>query len=131
MAGPGLPLTGVAALVSLVGHGKRGCAVAVPVLTAEQRRAALEKAARVRRERAEVKNRLKHSRASLADVIRTGDTNEVVAKMKVVDVLQAMPGMGKVRAKAMMQRLQISESRRVRGLGVNQVAALEREFEQR
>ena len=103
----------------------------VPVLTAEQRRAALDKAARVRRERAEVKNRLKHSAASLTDVLRIGNTDEVIAKMKVVDLLQAMPGMGKVRARATMQRLQISESRRVRGLGVNQVAALEREFEQR
>jgi len=105
--------------------------VAVPVLTVEQRRAALEKAARVRRERAEVKARLKHSGASLTDVLRSGDTNEAVAKMKVVDLLQAMPGMGKVRAKSMMQRLRISESRRVRGLGSNQVTALEREFEQR
>ncbi len=105
--------------------------MAVPVLTVEQRRAALEKAARVRRERAEVKTRLKRSGASLTDVLRSGDTNEAVAKMKVVDLLQAMPGMGKVRAKSMMQRLQISESRRVRGLGSNQVTALEREFEQR
>jgi ribosomal protein S13 len=67
----------------------------------------------------------------LTDVLRSGDTNEAVAKMKVVDLLQAMPGMGKVRAKSMMQRLRISESRRVRGLGSNQVTALEREFEQR
>ena len=103
----------------------------VPELTLEQRRAALEKAARVRRERAEVKNRLKHSGASLPDVLKAAETNEVVAKMKVVDLLQAMPGVGKVRAKTMMERLHISESRRVRGLGANQVVALEREFEQR
>lgn len=103
----------------------------VPELTADQRHAALEKAARVRRERAEVKNRLKHSGASLPDVLKSGETNETVAKMKVLDLLQAMPGVGKVRAKSLMQRLHISESRRVRGLGANQVAALEREFEQR
>jgi ribosomal protein S13 len=39
-----------------------------------------------------------------------------------------MPGLGKVRARQMMERLSISESRRVRGLGANQIAALEREF---
>ncbi len=39
-----------------------------------------------------------------------------------------MPGVGKVRAREMMGRLGISESRRVRGLGANQIAALEREF---
>ncbi|MBA3232964.1 MAG: 30S ribosomal protein S13 [Propionibacteriales bacterium] len=105
--------------------------MAVPELTAEQRREALEKAARVRRERAEVKNRLKHSGASLNEVLKSGEKNDVVAKMKVLDLLQAMPGLGKVRARTLMQRLNISESRRVRGLGVNQVAALQREFERR
>ncbi len=105
--------------------------MAVPELTGEQRREALEKAARVRRERAEVKNRLKHSGTSLTEVLKSGQTNEVVAKMKVLDLLQAMPGVGKIRARTLMQRLNISESRRVRGLGTNQAAALEREFEQR
>ncbi len=102
--------------------------MAVPELTVEQRLAALEKAANVRRERAEVKNRLKNSGASLAEVIREGQRNEAIGKMKVVDLLQAMPGLGKVKARNLMQRIGISESRRVRGLGSNQVAALEREF---
>ena len=105
--------------------------MAVPELTAEQRRAALEKAAVVRRERAEVKNRLKNSGASLPEVLRDGRHNEVVGKMKVLDLLQAMPGLGKVRARNLMERIGISESRRVRGLGANQIAALEREFEHR
>jgi predicted flap endonuclease-1-like 5' DNA nuclease len=100
-------------------------------LTTEQRRAALEKAAMVRRERAEVKNRLKNSGVLLPDIVRDGQTNEVIGKMRVVDLLQAMPGVGKVRARNLMERIGISESRRVRGLGSNQIAALEREFEQR
>lgn len=100
----------------------------VPELSPEQRRAALEKAAAVRRERAEVKNRLKNSGASLSEVLKEGSDNEVVGKMKVVDLLQAMPGLGKVRARKLMEEIGISESRRVRGLGANQVAALEREF---
>lgn len=103
----------------------------VPELTAEQRRAALEKAARVRRERAEVKNRLKCSEATVSEVLKSGEDNDVVANMKVLDLLQAIPGLGKVRARTLMQRLSISESRRVRGLGANQIAALEREFGQR
>ncbi|MEJ7706995.1 MAG: integration host factor, actinobacterial type [Nocardioidaceae bacterium] len=103
----------------------------VPKLTAEQRQAALEKAAAVRRERAEVKNRLKHSGASLPDVVREGQKNDAIGKMRVLDLLQAMPGVGKVRARNVMERLGISESRRIRGLGTNQIAALEREFEPR
>lgn len=105
--------------------------MALPNLTPEQRQAALVKAAESRRERAEVKNRLKNSGASIAEVIRDGQTNEVIGKMRVIDLLQAMPGLGKVRAKQLMERLNIAESRRVRGLGVKQVAALEAEFESR
>jgi len=102
--------------------------VALPPLTPEQRQAALDKAAASRRERAEVKNRLKHSGASILDVVREGQVNEVIGKMRVIDLLQSMPGLGKVRARQLMQRLSIAESRRVRGLGAKQVAALEREF---
>lgn len=105
--------------------------MALPSLTPEQRQAALEKAAAARRERAEVKNRLKHSGASLAEVLREGKGNEVIGKMKVLDLLQSMPGLGKVRARQTMERIGISESRRVRGLGANQIAALEREFDTR
>jgi transposase len=102
--------------------------VALPPLTPEQRQAALEKAAAARRERAEVKNRLKHSGASLHEVLSEGQNNEVIGKMKVLDLLQSMPGLGKVRAKQLMERIGIAETRRVRGLGVNQISALEREF---
>jgi transposase len=102
--------------------------VALPELTPEQRQANLEKAAASRRERAEVKNRLKHSGASIVDVLHEGQRNDVIGKMRVLDLLTSMPGLGKIRARQMMERLGISESRRVRGLGANQVAALEREF---
>jgi transposase len=102
--------------------------VPLPPLTPEQRQAALDKAAASRRERAEVKNRLKHSGGSIVEVLRQGQDNEVIAKMRVFELLQSMPGLGKVRARQVMERLNISESRRVRGLGANQIAALEREF---
>jgi hypothetical protein len=105
--------------------------VALPPLTPEQRQAALDKAAASRRERAEVKNRLKHSGASITEVLRNGESNEVIGKMRVLDLLQSMPGLGKVRARQVMERLGIAESRRVRGLGSKQVAALEREFASR
>lgn len=102
--------------------------MALPPLTPEQRQAALEKAAASRRERAEVKNRLKNNGATISEVIAEGQSNDVIGKMRVVDLLQSMPGLGKVRARQVMERLGIAESRRVRGLGSKQVAALEREF---
>jgi transposase len=102
--------------------------VALPPLSPEQRAAALAKAAEARRERAEVKNRLKHSGASLAEVIRDGQQNPVIGKIRVSALLESMPGVGKVRAREIMERVGIADTRRVRGLGANQVAALEREF---
>jgi len=112
----------------LGGVEAKGSFVALPPLTPEQRQAALEKAAASRRERAEVKNRLKNSGASIVEVIAEGQTNEAVGKMKVIDLLQSMPGLGKVRARQVMERLGIAEGRRVRGLGAKQVAALAEEF---
>lgn len=102
--------------------------MALPPLSPEQRRAALDKAAASRRERAEVKDRLKRGETTIGQVIATGRDNDVIGKMRVIDLLQSMPGLGKVRARQTMERLGIAESRRVRGLGAKQVMALEREF---
>ena len=95
-----------------------------PSLTPEQRMAALEKAAAARRQRAEVKEKLKMGSLSLQELFEQGDRDEVLAKLKVVSVLESLPGVGKVRARRLMQELDISESRRLRGLGRNQREAL-------
>jgi hypothetical protein len=102
--------------------------VPIPPLTPEQRQAALEKAAAARRARAALKEKLKHSGASISDVLTSGEDDDVVGKMKVLAVLEAMPGVGKIRAQRIMEKLGIAPSRRVRGLGAHQRAALEREF---
>jgi hypothetical protein len=102
--------------------------VALPPLTAEQRAAALQKAAAVRRARAELKDRLKRNGTSLDSVLAAGETDEVVGKMRVSEVLESLPGVGKVRAQQIMQRLDIAPTRRLRGLGANQRRALQREF---
>jgi hypothetical protein len=104
--------------------------VPLPPLTPEQRAAALEKAAAARKARAELRDRLKHSGASLDDVLTSGDADDVIGKMRVSAVLESMPGVGKVRAQRIMEKLGISPSRRVRGLGAHQRAALQREFAQ-
>jgi transposase len=104
--------------------------VALPPLTPEQRAEALAKAAAARRERAAVKNRLKYSSGSLAEVIEEGKSDPVIGKMKVTELLESMPGVGRVRARAIMAEVGIAESRRVRGLGSNQIAALLGRFEQ-
>lgn len=98
-----------------------------PALTEEQRRAALEKAAIARRKRAELKEELKSGRTTLRDLLdRTSD--DIVGKMKVSTVLESLPGVGRVRARKIMERLDISESRRMRGLGAKQKTNLLSEF---
>lgn len=96
--------------------------------TPEQCAANLEKAARVRKARAELKASLKAGSTSLPDVIREGAADDVIGKIKVLALLESMPGVGKVRATQIMERLGIAENRRVRGLGPVQRAALEDEF---
>jgi signal recognition particle GTPase len=91
-----------------------------PQLSPEQRRAALEKAAKARQKRAEVKEQLKTGRLTLAQLFAQGDVDEMLGKLKVVSMLESLPGVGKVRARRLMEELDISESRRLRGLGDNQ-----------
>src|SRR5271170_5360612 len=95
-----------------------------PALTAEQRQAALNKAAKVRRERAEVKEKLKMGSLSLDELLKQADNDDTVGKMKVQSVLESLPGLGKVKARRLMEQVGISESRRLQGLGVNQREAL-------
>lgn len=105
--------------------------VALPPLTPEQRAAALEKAAAARRARAALKVSLKTRSTTLAAVLDSGATDEAVGKMKVIAVLEAMPGVGKIKAARIITELGISPSRRVRGLGVKQREALEKRFASR
>jgi excinuclease UvrABC nuclease subunit len=102
----------------------------LPTLTDEQRRQALAKAAEARKARAELKAQLKAERLSLRDILAR-QADDVVGKMKVSSVLEALPGVGKVRARKIMERLDISISRRVRGLGAKQRDALLTEFGKR
>lgn len=95
-----------------------------PQLTVEQRQAALAKAGEVRRKRAEVKAKLKMRSISLSDLLEQAETDEVVAGTKVLAVLESLPGMGKVRARRMMDEIGIADSRRIRGLGDQQRASL-------
>jgi hypothetical protein len=98
----------------------------LPTLNEEQRREALAKAAEARRKRAEIKAQLKAGKLNLPELLSRDD--DVVGKMKVSNVLESLPGVGKVRAGKLMEKLDISASRRVRGLGTKQRGALLEEF---
>jgi hypothetical protein len=91
-----------------------------PQLSADQRQAALEKAAAARRVRAELKEKLKMGSTSLQELFDMADKDETVGKMKVLAVLESLPGLGKVKARRLLEECEISETRRIQGLGVNQ-----------
>lgn len=91
-----------------------------PTLSQDQRQAALEKAAAVRKQRAELKDRLKMGSVSLKELLDQGQHDEVIGKMKVINVLESLPGLGKVKARRAMDEVGISETRRVQGLGEQQ-----------
>jgi hypothetical protein len=112
----------------VTGDDRLGRTMPLPDLSPEQRAAALEKAAAARKARAELRERLKSKGATVGDVLRQGETDEVIGKMRVSAVLESLPGVGKARAAKIMERLEISPTRRVRGLGANQRRALETEF---
>jgi hypothetical protein len=91
-----------------------------PSLTPEQRAAALEKAARIRKERAAIKRQLKDGSLSLAAALDRASTDEALAKMRVLTLLESLPALGKVKARRILDLVGIAESRRVQGLGAHQ-----------
>jgi signal recognition particle GTPase len=99
-----------------------------PALTPDERQAALAKAAAARRQRAELKEKLKMGSTTLKELLDQAERDEVVGKMKVVTVLESLPGVGKVRARRMMEQIGISEARRVRGLWDKQRESLLKAF---
>ena len=93
-----------------------------PQLSPEQRAAALAKAAEARTARAELKNQLKLGAMSLSDALSSTDTT--VGKLKVVSLLESLPGVGKVKARKIMEDIGIADNRRVQGLGQQQKQSL-------
>jgi len=65
---------------------------------------------------------------TLRELFPQAEGNDIVGKMKVVAVLESLPGVGKVKARRTMEEIGISETRRVRGLGDQQRAALLKAF---
>ena len=102
--------------------------MALPQLTPEQRAAALEKAAQARKVRAELKDKLKRGATDLPEVLKQADEDEIIGKMKVSALLEALPKVGKVKAQEIMTDLEIAQTRRLRGLGDRQRRALLERF---
>lgn len=97
-------------------------------MTDEQRAAALAKAAEVRRIRAETKELLKMGSITFSELLQRAEDDDAIAGMKIASVLPSLPGMGKVKAKRLMEEVGIADNRRIRGLGDKQREALLTQF---
>jgi guanylate kinase len=101
---------------------------APPLLTPDERAQALAKAKESRQIRAALKLRIKSGELSIADVFSIAKDDEAIAKMRVLELIESMSGVGKIRAKSILERLEISLTRRIQGLGRHQREALLKEF---
>src|SRR5215207_535119 len=95
-----------------------------PELSPDQRAAALKKAAEARTARAELKAQLKMGTVTLADALDRADSDDVIGKLKVQALLESLPGVGKVKARKIMEDVGIADTRRMKGLGGMQRKAL-------
>ena len=98
--------------------------MAVPVLTQEQRVAASAKAVEVRTKRAALRLQLKESQVSFNEVLSIACSDAIASGMHVVIVLESLPGIGKIKALALMESCDIARSRRMKGLGSIQTQKL-------
>lgn len=92
----------------------------VPELTYEQLLDALRKGRAERMWRARVKRSMKEGKVPFSTAI----AYPVMRRCRVRDAIAAMPGYGKAKSEALMERLHIARSRRIGGLGCRQRAAL-------
>ncbi|MDN6707415.1 integration host factor, actinobacterial type [Corynebacterium glyciniphilum] len=100
--------------------------MSLPPLTGEQRAEALAKASAARTARADLRHSLRMGTTSIADVLDSDDP--VVLKTRVVQVLTALPKIGKAKAEDIMTELEIAPTRKVGGLGPRQRDALLERF---
>lgn len=98
--------------------------MAVPVLTPEQRAAALAHAVEARTARTRMLTAVKTGSLTVAEVLTRASTDGVANRVMVVALVKAVPGLGPVRAKRLLDQLGIAPTRRVSGLGYRQRDAL-------
>ncbi|WGT45952.1 integration host factor, actinobacterial type [Tessaracoccus lacteus] len=98
--------------------------MAIPQLSTEQLEAARSAATEARRARAELKEQVKNGTISFTEALNKAVDDDTLSRIKVIDLLRALPRVGVTRATEIMENLQIAPNRRIRGLGRHQVDRL-------
>ncbi len=97
--------------------------MAIPQLSPEARKSALEKAKIARIERAKVRKQLKAGEITVKEILDKKD-DPILGRMKVSTLIETLPGYGKAKSVKIMNELEIADSRRLHGLGERQLSAL-------
>ena len=97
-----------------------------PKLSNRFRRKAGQKAVAARQERAKTKELIATGQIFFFDLF--SDERESISRMRLIDLLQSVPGVGKIRAEQILERTKISPSRRIGGVGPRQIELLREEF---
>jgi guanylate kinase len=99
-----------------------------PEMSDEDRRRALELSKESRQVRAKYKGLINSGELSIIDFLSMAESNSILGKMRVKDLLESVPGYGKVRVENLMRKSEISPTRRVQGLGKKQRSSLIEHF---
>ena len=89
-------------------------------LSDSDRRKGLEKARQVRKKRAEIKESLKKGKLNIKSLFKDKKLYADVSNMKVINLISALPGNGRVNALKILKDLKISPNKKIGGLGRNQ-----------
>ena len=93
--------------------------MALPLqLSSAERRAALVKAAEARKVRAAFKAEVKSGTRSWTDALESN--LDPIRRMRLKELLAALPGFGEIRAESVMERAGISPTRKIQGIGRKQ-----------
>jgi hypothetical protein len=98
--------------------------MSVPPRSADERAAALATALAARRERALLRARLRDGSLTATAVLAELPVPAPWASVRVSWLLEAVPGIGPARCEVLMDRAGIAATRRLRGVGIHQRAAL-------
>ena len=98
----------------------------IPFLTPQARKENAEKAIAARKERALYREKISKGEISPLDLLNID--SQSIKRMKIIDLLSAVPGIGKRRTFLILEKAKIAPTRRVGGLGKHQIEILREEL---
>lgn len=104
--------------------------MAAPIISKEKRQESLEKARFFRAQRSKIKKSIKNGNIKITEIFNEFEKYaDIVAKMKILDILMSFPQTGETRAKKILSTLLINERKNFGGLGKKQKENLKKYFQ--